>query len=163
VSPAQPLSSSFIVSSSLPPPLLLSSSLGKQPFLLAVAFLRRFCHNYPDFTSIDFATIIFYRARSPAFRSTPYLEDKVSVLMSHSDRVAVIPPGTGFSFHCLLGHSGLLQYRHYNPPPYENIYYITLMITVISVRFGITHQLGKRALFLSRNMMPTLVAWWMEE
>jgi hypothetical protein len=45
-----------------------------------------------DFTSSDFARVIFYRARSSAFRSTSNLEDQVPVYMSHSDRMTQLCP-----------------------------------------------------------------------
>jgi hypothetical protein len=96
VLPVQPISSSLIVPSSSS---LSSSSLAKQTFFLATAFLRRFRQNYLGFTSMGFAKIIFfYRAMSSAFYPTPNLEDKVSVLMSPSDRVA-------YSYSQALGSS----------------------------------------------------------
>jgi hypothetical protein len=56
-------------------------------FFLAIAFLSRLCQiclelDHPVFTSLDFATINVYRARSPALRPTPNLKDQVPVFMS---------------------------------------------------------------------------------
>jgi hypothetical protein len=69
----------------------------KTVIFLAVAFLRTFCQiclelDHPVFTSLDFATIIFYRARSSALCPIPNLEDQVPVFMSPSDRVAQLYP-----------------------------------------------------------------------
>jgi hypothetical protein len=60
-----------------------SSSLAKQPFLsyaLHYKILPYFSResDHPSFTSLDFATLIFFRrARSSALRPTPNLEDQV--------------------------------------------------------------------------------------
>jgi hypothetical protein len=56
----------------------------------------RFVHSWelddPVFISLDFPTIIFYRARSSTLRLTPNLQDQVPVFMSPSERVAQLYP-----------------------------------------------------------------------
>jgi hypothetical protein len=48
---------------------------------------------HPVFSSLDFATIIFYRARSSALRPTPNMEDQLSLyLCPPSDRVVRLYP-----------------------------------------------------------------------
>jgi hypothetical protein len=65
----------FFVSASLWVYISSSSSLANSPFW-AIAFVRRICQIcHPVFTSLDFATIHFYRARSSALRPTPNLEE----------------------------------------------------------------------------------------
>jgi hypothetical protein len=44
------------------------------------------------FTSLDFVTILFYKARSSALRPTPNVEDQAPVFMSPSDRVPQLYP-----------------------------------------------------------------------
>jgi hypothetical protein len=47
---------------------------------------------HPVFTSLDFATIFFYRERLSDLRPIPSLEDQISIFMSPSDRVAQFYP-----------------------------------------------------------------------
>jgi hypothetical protein len=47
---------------------------------------------HPVFISLDFVTIIFYRARSSALLQTLNMEDQVPVFMSPSDTVAQLYP-----------------------------------------------------------------------
>jgi hypothetical protein len=66
----------------------------------AIASLRRFWQiclfgrelDQPVFTSSDFATIVFYRARSSAMCPIPNLEDQGSVFISPNDKVAQLCP-----------------------------------------------------------------------
>jgi hypothetical protein len=64
------------------------------------------------FTSLDFATITFYRARPSALHLTLNQEEKISLFMSPSDRVAQLHPqalgspfvafydSQGFTYQC---------------------------------------------------------------
>jgi hypothetical protein len=65
------------------------------------------------FTSLDFSTIFFYRARSSALRPTPNLDCQVSVFMSPSDRMAQLypqAPGSLFvAFYDSQGEGGILE------------------------------------------------------
>jgi hypothetical protein len=71
-----------------------------------MAFLTRFCQSCPFFhesdnlvfTSLNFATVIFYSARSPALHLTPNLEDQASIFMSPRDRVDQFYPQALGSF-----------------------------------------------------------------
>jgi hypothetical protein len=73
--------------------------IGKRSPFWVISFGTRFC----VFTSLDFATIVFYLARSSAFHPTPHnLKDQVLVFMSPSDRVAQVwPQAPCFPFHRL--------------------------------------------------------------
>jgi hypothetical protein len=100
------------------------SSLAKQPFW-AIAFLRRYCKSclfrreldHPVFASLNFAAVIFYRARLSALSPTPNLEDQVSAFMSPSDKVAQLYPqasGSFFvAFYDLQGYGGGILTRQY--------------------------------------------------
>jgi hypothetical protein len=60
---------------------------------------------HPVFTSLDFAIIIFYTARSSALRPTSNLEDQVPVFMFPSDRVAQLYPQAPGSLFVALYYS----------------------------------------------------------
>jgi hypothetical protein len=94
----------------------------------AIGFLIRFCQIYSflgitlsGFHFLDFAVIIFYRARSSGLRPTPNLKDQVSVFMVHSDKVAQLyplAPGCVFVvFYDSQGYGGeILTYVHAGNP-----------------------------------------------
>jgi hypothetical protein len=48
--------------------------------------------NHFLFTSLDFTTVIFYRAKSSALRPTPNLEDQSLAFISPSNKVAQLYP-----------------------------------------------------------------------
>jgi hypothetical protein len=70
------------------------------------------------FTSLDFVTISFYRARSSALRPTPILENQVSIYVPQWQGGPVIPPSAGFPSLRLLRVAGL-RWWYSNPPPDE--------------------------------------------
>jgi hypothetical protein len=80
----------------------------KSPFW-TIAYLRRFCKVCHSIFTLDFATVIFYRARSSALHPTPNLEGQASVVTSPSDRVAQLypqVPGSSFVAFCNLQGCG---------------------------------------------------------
>jgi hypothetical protein len=68
--------------------------------------------NYLDFKT----TISFYREMSSALRSTPNLEDQISVFMSRSKRVAQLYLQASGSLFVAFYDSGI-RWRYSNPPP----------------------------------------------
>jgi hypothetical protein len=70
---------------------------------------------------LDFRTVFFYRARSPALLPTPDLEYQVSIFMFASDRVAELYPEASASlfvtFYDLQGYNGgILTCLHMGHP-----------------------------------------------
>jgi hypothetical protein len=65
---------------------------------------------HPDFTTSDFATAVFYRARLSALRPTPNFEGHVPVFRSPCDRVVQLYPQTPGSllvaFYDSYGYGG---------------------------------------------------------
>jgi hypothetical protein len=76
---------------------------------------------------MDFVTIFFYRASSSALRPTPNLEDRVSVFMSPSDKVAQLYPQAPGSLFVALYDS--------NPPPHGKVL-PRVLVTIDGVWIG---------------------------
>jgi hypothetical protein len=76
----------------------------------------------PVFTSLDFATLIIYRAKSSALRPNPNLEGQVPVFISPMNRVAQLYPQALSSLFVALYDSqgegrGIVSHLHEGPFP----------------------------------------------
>jgi hypothetical protein len=81
-------------------------------------FLEDSVKMHPVFTSLNFVTIILYRARSSALHPTPNLEDQVSYSCTPVTGWPSYTPWQRVPFHCLL-RLIRLWWRYSNLPPHE--------------------------------------------
>jgi hypothetical protein len=82
--------------------------MGKTALFESYPSLEGSARLHPGFTSLDFATVIFYRAKSSALRLTTNLEDQVTEIMSPSDNrvVQLYPQAPGSLFIAFYDSQG---------------------------------------------------------
>jgi hypothetical protein len=103
-------------------PLLLNHHHRQNSAFWAIAFLKRFCQIWSGFHFFEFHNNIFFQSKVVSFASNPPTWRTRSLIYVFQRQAGpVIPPGTRFSFRCLLRLAGL-WWRYSNQPAHGNRY-----------------------------------------